>query len=336
MNTEHLSNALTDIADRHIAEAADARPRKTHRLRRVLVIAAAAALCVVLALPVLAASEGTYELLYAVAPALAQRFKPVQLSCEDNGVVMEVVAASVRGDTAEAYIAMRDTEGGRVDETTDLFDSWSFRTPFDSTGTCQLVSYDESTGAALFYVLMQTMHGEEIRADEDRITFSVREFLSHKQELEGVELEGVLENVSLEPETAMQWLRGGGGAGYDSSEGDVLCLVPSEDPLCVPAEGVAVTGAGFVDGLLHIQVRYEDILHTDNHGFLYLVNRDGARIDCSLSLSFFAEDGVSSCEDYVFVLSADELALCTLCGDFCTSAGLTEGNWQVTFEPEAG
>ena len=335
MIREILSDALGELADRHI-DAAAVPARRGRPLRRLLLIAAAAVLCVALALPAMASSDAGYDFLYAVSPAVAQRLKPVQLSCEDNGIVMEVVSASVRGDTAEAYIALRDTEGSRVDETTDLFDSWSFRTPFDSTGTCQLVSYDESTGTALFYVLMQTMHGEEIRADEDRITFSVREFLSHKQELEGVELEGVLENVSLEPETAMQWLRGGGGAGYDSSEGDVLCLVPSEDPLCVPADGVAVTGAGYVDGLLHIQVRYEDILHTDNHGFLYLVNRDGARIDCSLSLSFFAEDGVSSYEDYVFVLSADELALCTLCGYFCTSASLTEGSWQVTFEPEAG
>ena len=118
MNRELLSDALGGIDERHIAEASAARPRKTFRLRRVAAVALAAALCLMLALPVLASADGSYELLYTVAPALAQRLKPVQLTCEDNGIQMEVVAASVEGDTAEAYIALRDLEG-------------------DSTGTCR-------------------------------------------------------------------------------------------------------------------------------------------------------------------------------------------------------
>ena len=333
MNTESLSNALTDIADRHIAEAAEVRTRKAPRLRRVLVAAAAAVLCVVLALPVLAASEGTYELLYTVAPSLAQRFKPVQMSCEDNGIVMEVVAASVEEDTAEACIALRDLTGDRVDETTDLFDSWDFHTPFDCSGTCRLDSFDPDTRTALFYVLLQTMDGKEIRPEDGKITFSVGEFLSHKQILEGVELPGVLENCAENPKTAAQWLRGGGGPGY-SSEPSVLCLVPLAEPLCVPADGVAVTGAGYVDGLLHIQVRYEDILHTDNHGFLCLRDAEGDTADCLFSLSFFAEDGVSSYEDYVFDVPEDTLDGFALSGDFWTCSGLTEGSWQVTFPLE--
>ena len=335
MNAEHLSNALTDIADRHIAEAADAHPRKTRRLRRVLVIAAAAALCIALALPVLAVSDGTYELFYAAAPALAQRFKPVRLSCEDNGVVMEVVAASVQGNTAEAYIALRDLTGDRVDETIDLFDSWRFHTPFDSMGTCHLESYDETTRTALFYVLLQTADGGEIRPEDGKITFSVKEFLSHKQTLEGVELPGVLERCAEEPEIAAQRLRGAGGPGCDPSESASRCLVPLAEPLCVPADGAAVTGAGYVDGLLHIQVRYEDILHTDNHGYLYLRDAEGHTADCLFSLSFFADDGVSSYEDYVFDVTVDSLDGLTLYGNFRTCSCLTEGNWQVTFPLEA-
>ena len=335
MNTEHLSNALTDIADRHIAEAAEARPRKTHRLRRVLVVAAAAALCAALALPALAASEATYELLYAVAPALAQRFKPVQLSCEDNGIVMEVVAASVQDDTAEAYIALRDLTDSRVDETTDLFDSWRFNTPFDSMGTCRLESFDPDTRTALFYVLLQTADGGDIRPEDGKITFSVGGFLSHKQTLEGVELPGVLESCAEEPETAAQQLRGAGGPGYDPSASASRCLVPLAKPLYVPADGVAVTGAGYVGGLLHIQVRYDDIQHTDNHGFLYLRDAEGHTADCLFSLSFFADDGVSSYEDYVFDVTEDALEDLTLCGDFWICSCLTEGSWQVTFPLEA-
>ena len=330
MNRDTLSQALGEISDRHI-DAAAIPTRRRHPLRRIILIAAAAVLCIALALPVMAASDAGYELLYTVMPAVAQRLKPVQLSCEDNGIVMEVVSASVEGDTAEAYIALRDLTGDRVDDTTDLFDSWYFHTPFDSMGTCRFESYDESTGTALFYVFMQTMDGEDIRADDDKITFSAGKFLSRKQDLEGVELPGVLENCSIEPKTAQRWPRGWSGLDYVLSEGDPLFLVSLDAPLCVPADGVAVTAAGYVNGKLHIQVRYEDILRTDNHGFLYLLDADGTETQCLYSESFFADDGVSSYEDYVFDVPVEVLGQYTLHGDFRTCACLTEGRWQVTF-----
>ena len=332
MNREFLSAALDGIAERHIDEAAEALPRRTFRIRRAAVIVLAAALCLILALPVLASSDGSYELLYAAAPALAQRLKPVQLACEDNGIVMEVVAASVEGDTAEAYISLRDLTGDRVDETTDFFDNWRFHTPFDSVNTCTLENYDESMHAATFYVLMTAMDGGDIRPEDGKITFSVREFLSHKQALEGVDLSSLLSTMPAAPETQTDMqLRGGGGPGFGFSETLIPCLVPAEEPLLIPAEGVAVTGAGYVDGRLHIQVYYEDILRTDNHGFVYYIGLDGEPVYSDLSLSLWNEAQTGSYEEYIFDLPADTLETVTFYGDFYTCGSLTEGNWQVTF-----
>ena len=332
MNREFLSDALSGIADRHIDEAAEPHSHRTPRLRRAAVIVLAAALCLMLALPVLASSDGSYELLYTVAPALAQRLKPVQLSCEDNGIVMEVVAASVEGDTAEAYIALRDLTGDRVDETTDLFDSWSFRTPFDSVNTCTPESYDESTHTATFHVLMTAMDGGDTRPEDGKITFSVREFLSQKRALEGVDLSSVISAMPAVPETQTDMqLRGGGGPGYGLSETLIPCLVPAAEPLLIPTEGVAVTGAGYVDGRLHIQVHYEDILRTDNHGFVYYIGADGKPVYCDLSLSLWDEAQTGSYEEYIFDLPGDVLGSVTFYGDFYTCGCLTEGNWQVTF-----
>ena len=67
-------------------------------------------LAVCLATPALAAqTEPGYRLLYAVSPAAAQFFQPVQISCTDNGITMEVVSVSVEGDTARVVLA-----GGRT------------------------------------------------------------------------------------------------------------------------------------------------------------------------------------------------------------------------------
>lgn len=332
MNRESLSDALGGIADRHILEAAEARPRRAFRIRRAAVIVLAAALCLMLALPVLASSDGSYELLYAVAPALAQRLRPVQLACEDNGIRMEVVAASVQGDTAEAYIALRDLEGDRVDETIDLFDSWRFHTPFDSANTCTPESYDASTHTATFYVLMTAADGADIRPEDGKITFSVREFLSHKRTLEGVDLSAVVSAMPTAPETQTDMqLRGGGGPGNGFSDTLIPCLVPADEPLLIPADGAAVTGAGYVDGRLHIQVYYEDILRTDNHGFVYYTGADGEPVYSDLSLSLWDDAQTGSYEEYIFDLPAEALDSVAFYGDFYTCSQLTEGNWQVTF-----
>jgi len=331
MNRESLSDALGGIADRHILEAAEARPRRTYRIRRVAVIVLAAALCLMLALPVLASSDGSYELLYAVAPALAQRLRPVQLACENNGIRMEVVAASVQGNTAEAYIALRDLEGDRVDETTDLFDSGSFHTPFDSANTCTLESYDASTHTATFYVLMTAADGADIRPEDGKVTFSVREFLSHKQALEGVDLSAVVSAMPTVPETRTDMQLRGGGLGNGFSETLIPCLVPADEPLLIPADGAAVTGVGYVDGRLHIQVYYEDILRTDNHGFVYYVGADGTPVYSDLSLSLWDDAQIGSYEEYIFDLPAEALDSVAFYGDFTTCSQLTEGNWQVTF-----
>ena len=193
-------------------------------------------------------------------------------------------------------------------------------------------SYDENTHTALFYVFMTSANGEDIRPEDGKITFSVREFLSHKQALEGVDLSALFSAMPADPETQTgMTLRGGGGPGYDFSETLIPCLVPAAEPLLVPAEGVAVTGVGYVDGHLHIQVYYEDILRTDNHGFVYYVGEDGKPVYCELSLSLWDETQTGSYEEYIFDIPADELETSAFYGDFYTCRCRTDGRWQVTF-----
>lgn len=334
MNREFLLDALDGVRDDYLAEAAQPPVLRPVRLRRAVVIAVAAMLCVALALPALASNEASYELMYALSPGLAQRLKPVQMSCEDNGIRMEVVAASVEGDTAEAFIALRDLTGDRIDETTDLFDSWSFHTPFDSMGTCRLESYDETTRTALFYVLMSSMYGEDIRPEDGKITFSVREFLSHKQAAEGVDLQSVLDAVDMEPETQNVASRSRGWSGPDDGNWNVPCLVPKEGAGVSPIDGVTVTGAGYVDGKLHIQVYFENIGETDNHGYVYLADEDGNWLELDRAISFWDDEQRGSYEDFIMNVTPGELANYTLYGNFYTSSNLTKGSWQVTFPLE--
>ena len=110
-------------------------------------------------------------------------------------------------------------------------------------------------------------------------------------------------------------------------------------PLLLPAktgyqlcDGVMLTGTGLVDGKLHIQVKYDDILNTDNHGYAYLKSSSGEIINYNYSVSFWANNKADSYEEYVFDISAVELANCEVMGEFwtCNNAPI-QGSWQVTF-----
>ena len=116
---------------------------------------------------------------------------------------------------------------------------------------------------------------------------------------------------------------------------EVTVLKPG-DAIVSPVDGVTLTGIGYADGRLHVQVYYADILKTDNHGSISLVNREtGEQIECDGSAAFFDDAGTGSYEDYVFTgIEADALDTYALYGMFVTSTGPVEGNWSVTFPLE--
>ena len=105
-----------------------------------------------MSVPALAAADfgPAYNLLYKVSPAIAQKLKPVSMSCEDNGIKFEVISAYVEGNEAKIFISVQDIDGDRIDETTDLFDNFSINTPFDCSSSCENISYDTETKTATF------------------------------------------------------------------------------------------------------------------------------------------------------------------------------------------
>lgn len=99
-----------------------------------------------------------------------------------------------------------------------------------------------------------------------------------------------------------------------------------------PVEGVTITAAGFIDEKLHIQVYYEDIHKTDNHGEVYLMDSKNNKIHYDYNESFWDEKECGSYEEYIFDISPEtDLENYTLYEDFTVCSSLTEGDWKVTF-----
>lgn len=316
---------------RAAAQKAPARPRRL----RPLIALAAVLVCLALtvpafAMPALAADPDGYALLYSISPAAAQFFKPVNRSDEDNGIRLTVESVYLHSDTVEIYVSLQDLTGDRLDETTDLFDSYRINRGFDCSATCSLAGYDAQTRTARFLISITSFDGQDIEGD--KLTFSLNRLLTGKTESEGA-VTG-LDLAAAQAEPAMQQVEWRGGSGIAAEVGGSAAetrtaLVPT-GTLAAPTPGVAITTMGYVDGLLHIQVLYENILETDNHGQLWLENGT-EKLECLGSLSFFAGNGSDSFEEYVFDVSPAQLADCTLYGSFVTADTLIEGNWEITF-----
>lgn len=335
MKKEELYETLEGIDDKFINEADIAQPKKKS-LKWIKWMSVAACLCLcfccTVSVLVAAGNEYIYEKLYSVSPAIAQKLKPINVSCEDNGIEMTVVAAEVDGENTTILMSMCDNVGDRLDETTDLFDSYSIHTPYDQSGGCSLVDYDDATKTATFVITIEPM--DHVLSPGDKITFSVSQLLCKKEhsdfKITQINTENIQQITAFKENPD---IRGGDGAGYEAFDRDNLMLIkPDEVHAISLTNGVTLTGCGIVDGTLHIQLRFDDIHNTDNHGYIYLKNQNGEIIVSDASFAFWDESHVNSYEEYVFSVTADELADHEIWGEFWTcNNGPIKGNWQVTF-----
>lgn len=332
MNIDKLADAIGMIDDNMIKEAKETKKKTVSFPVRKLAAAAAVALVCLGSLPALAAADvdPAYHLLYGISPALAQKLKPVNLSCVDQGIQLEVDSAYIHNNTAEAILCIKDLTGDRIDETVDLFDSYNIRNIKDSSGTCDLLDYNKSTGVATFAVLMEQMDGSSLSGS--KVTVSLSKLLCKKGQYNGV-----LEDISLSSVTDSPVLiddvklRGGGGAPRPDK---TTFLQPTATPLSTPLSGISVTGLGYENGKLHVQICYEDIGDTDNHGFVWLQDKTEELKECSYSVSFWDESLTDSYEEYIFEIPYEELENYNLYGEFVNSDLLIEGDWQITFPME--
>ncbi|MGI5984806.1 MAG: DUF4179 domain-containing protein [Clostridiales bacterium] len=300
--------------------------------RGPLAITAIAVICFLLAGPVFAVNvPSVYDLMYLVSPDIAQYFAPIRESCEDNGIRMEVVSTYIHDNTAEIYVAMQDLTGDRIDGTTDLFDSYSINRAFDSAATCERVGYDEETKTVTFLIQITEWGSRDIEGS--KMTFSVREFLSHKTKLEDVPVDIALAELSGTSKTQEVQITGGGGKNVKDWGDSMTALVP-QIPICTPLKGIDVTAAGYVDGKLHLQLATRDKLTYDSHGYFYLLDSRGNKIGYVYSVSFaenIESDERIDYQEFVFDIPQDEIGNYSLFGSFYTSGLNTKGNWRVTF-----
>ena len=214
MKTDKLIDAIGMIDERKILDAKSFTVKNRRKFPgKAASWAAAVLLCFTLSISALAATvDPVYQMIFNIFPAAAQALKPVNLSCEDQGIRMEVISAAIYENEAVIVLSLQDLTDNRIDETTDLFDSYRINRPFDSEASCSFVSFDEETGKAVFLIHISQWNHKKIEGD--KITFSFTEFLSQKktfdEKLSGLDLSrAATAEITQKPEA----VRGGGGMG---------------------------------------------------------------------------------------------------------------------------
>lgn len=309
------------------------RPRRRVSFRPAVVAAA-----LVLALGATAAASGVFY--HDIPSAIAQSLEPVQLSSTSQGITMTVQSAVVEDGVFTAYITMEDEQdSGRLTSGVDFYDSYRINTPYRASEVSSFyrsLGYDEVSGTYGFLVQIQSKDdgGRTLDFSGDKFTFSVRQLL-----LGQVKSEPALtldwDAVPDDSPTVRKYIFGRNLVeGRDlplAEDGTALILQPGA--LDVPVvDGVAITAAGFLDGLFHLQLHFDNA-GPDDHGWLALVGPDGERLeDCGAM--YTREENGGKYLDTLYDITREELSGCTLAGKFTTGGYLLDGDWKVTFALE--
>lgn len=329
------------IADTLARARAGQRPKR--RLRRAAAIAAAAALLLGCITPALAANvPAIYQALYDISPAIAQALMPVNASCENNEVKMEVVSAAIDGDTAGVYLTLTDTSGDLFGELAPAFsEGWTLNSPSSDLGYMHtLLSYDAATHTATFYLELNNLDGQTF--SDGKYTFTLPALLIGRDSQGDVSIPVDLSTVPLDPPTAQQTCYSVAASGDGTPEaqqaiwGGMYDFLQPQDTLWQSEDGVfALAAAGYRDGRLHLLLSTLDRKRCENQASLFLSDAVGAPVEADFVATYFRPDGTDCAfEEWVFPITYDQLSQSALTGWLRTAEKQIDGNWQVTFRLE--
>lgn len=248
--------------------------QKSVSFRPVAVMAAVLALVLVVT-PVMAENVPlVHDALNLIAPELADRLVPVQMADEDNGITMEVVAASVHDNVAEWVIKLEGESLAEWDFVSPLISikdhtrllGVSTETDGESLNDYEGIEEDRENG--IWYYRYQKTYPEGTTAEEilgDKITIKLSGVqVSKGGYLNGIEIPVIFTDYEQITVVYERVLFDYGFTHFGQGWGDEAYryyMNLEEYTLMTPGESVydatdklSLTGAAYIDGKLHIQL----------------------------------------------------------------------------------
>lgn len=328
--------------------------RKKRRNRRAvgifpgLVAAVCLMICLGLFMGVPVAAEnipGFYAVLERNAPGLLNYLVPVQETDSSEGIVLNLEAAKINGNTAEILVSFTDDGiGDYIHGMVDMYDSYHLKSYSgeSNVGGCYFMEYDEVQDKAYFQIDLISTEGT---FDTERMEFNVYQLLTDCQSFTE---EIPLENMDTVYGLKAVSLNGRSGMGQenpllsklsqpenatDPRPGHLVMDVPVAD---MDPETMEVTAVIYEAGILKVQLFRGNFKAADRHMNIYLLDEAGNQTYPNLAVGW--QDEVKgetvSLEEYYFVVPEEELVNYTLWGEGEVRAGSIKGEWSIVFDVE--
>ena len=257
---------------------------------------AAVILCVILAVMGLATTlAATVDMvnsrLHALWPEAAEFLMPVDMSSEAEGIRMEVISAVVKDNKAMITFSLQDLEGDRLSEHTAITSgSEAFPRSDEEQYTVDgpLCLSDDAAEKKGVYAQVYDFEPELISEDYE-IPLLIDSLETVK--VDETDLRPMLEQYGRDVKTA----EAPGDAralryrevSTDGSRPETATILDPSANLKIPLnEHVELSGIGWIDGMLHVQIHYPDHV-------MKKISRDTEYFPTSCWLRMYGVDGIS-------------------------------------------
>lgn len=328
-----------------------AAPRRARWGRSMV---ASIALSAILVVTATAASLGGFDwFIEKFNPSFGEIIEPVEVSCEDQGIRMEVIGAQKYENRAIVYLSLQDISGqNRLTEQTDFRDGFGVtvnqpKTTGKTGEVClggyslekTLLYFDKETNTLYyeFNITSDTPISDPLELGSFLIYFDERDY---ENEPVSVSLAGLGEAQATPLEKEQIW---GGTNMPDDWSGFTEALAPGRYAVLPHGEDDDqwISNIGIVDGKLHVQtgmVFGKEFGCSD--ASLSLMAPDGELIEFDYELMLLGDgnhrllkgdgfdDAVYKYGEFVFSVNIEELDGYTLCYTGSVYSGV-EGHWKV-------
>lgn len=291
-----------------MAQAFAPKPRKLHR---PLVAMAAVLAVIICATPAMAKNiPMVNDLLYTISPELAEKLAPVQLSTSANGITMEVMAAKVTDEAAEFVVKIQGEAlaNKAVAPILTIKDHHGYTvTSGESLNDYEGLQEDREKGI-WYYRYVVTYHDgtpvTEILRDNITVKLSGVDLSNFGQE-DGVEVPVIFTDYELMTVNYERALFDYGfssfGKGYhdeayaDHMDREEYVLMTAGESVYAVTDKLALTGAAYIDGKLHVQMAATDCIVNNrvewDYWRPYFIDAQGNKIRELYHNSFAIEEG---------------------------------------------
>ena len=259
---DSLNRSMSDITwndknEKYVLSKVNDRPQTVYRRRPALVIAFALILALGLATALAATNESLNAILYRYWPEAAIALMPVNLSCEDQGIRLEILSAVRQENEMLLTYSLKDLEGDRVRNIHFAHMELTYDGINYSTEQLRTVGiYDEESQEMIFAA--HDTYEPYTPPMDGKISAEIT-FLMQRESVT-VDLKPYYEEgaCQFQPASAVKNFLINGPY-YESGLPDSQMIIDSSNSMEIPLyESVSLSGIGFIDGQLHVQIHYPD------------------------------------------------------------------------------